>query len=78
MSQKTKFFFLVYNPHAPMPPKIRFETIAEASKAAQQLARKFGGRYYVMRAVEEVTGSPRVLEDDTSFYTTYEVEREVI
>lgn len=51
-------FWIIWNPTAPMPPKVHFFTKANAEGAAEALARKVpGDRFHVLELCGTVTKS---------------------
>lgn len=47
-----KRFFILWNPDSSLPPQVRFDTHAEASEIAKQMALRHKQRFYVMEAKE--------------------------
>lgn len=50
-----KAFWIIFNPHYPAPPKVRFATQDAAEAVAERMALQFGQEFYVMRAVTRYT-----------------------
>lgn len=46
-----KHFFIIWNPRAPMPPRVRFETLKNAQRIAEQMAQRHGEPFYVLKAI---------------------------
>lgn len=46
-----KHFFILWNPRSTTPPRVRFETLKEAQRIAEDMAQRHGEPFYVMKAV---------------------------
>lgn len=52
-------FWIIWNPNGPTPPRVQFDSLAEAEKAAKNMARLHPGQeFYVMQMAGKATMPP--------------------
>lgn len=58
----TAAFFILWNPDSELPPKVMFQTIKQAEIAGEQMARKTGEGFIIMKAVRKLELPPPPLK----------------
>ncbi len=53
-----KSFYLIWNPDANMPPRVRFETLEEAKKIAKEMVERHKAQFFVLKATSLAEPAP--------------------
>jgi hypothetical protein len=54
----TAAFFLLWNELSELPPRVKFETLEEASRVGEKLARKTGQPFHILKVLRKIERQP--------------------
>lgn len=78
MTYTDKKFWVLWQPDYPMPPKVKYDSLEQARKVAESMAKKEPGKtFYVMEATAAYLVSHNVTATDLLESTAARVQREV-